>query len=107
MEIDPNIINIEKFNQLTKNKWINESLEFFKCNQCSLIVVGVPDSHIALFDSSDLTKKIQYNLPRKIKCPSCKAIWYDLRMNGYEIEDISIDKFLSSNWKLIFNNKNL
>ncbi len=100
------ILNTKIFHLLTKEKWANESLDFFKCKNCNCIVVGIPDCHIAFIDPSDLDKKFDYNLPRKMYCPHCKIIWYDgHKIKKYEVEDVTLDELLSSEWKKIFDKK--
>jgi len=106
MKINKNQLNVEKFNSLTQMKWANEQLEAFKCNNCGLIVLGIPDCHVAFFEPSNLNKTIPYNLPRKIYCPNCKAIWYDYpKDEKYKTEDITLEELLSSDWNKIFSKK--
>ena len=106
MEIDLNLLNISKFDDLTDGKFVNERLEFFKCRQCDLIVVGIPDRHIVLIDPFDLKKNMEYNLARIIKCPNCKAVWYHfIQDKGYKVDNVSLEELLSSNWKEVFSKK--
>ncbi|MCP4256529.1 MAG: hypothetical protein GY774_03270 [Planctomycetes bacterium] len=103
MKISENELNSKEFNIATHNKWKNEPLEFFKCSNCSLIIVGIPDCHIALSDPSNLNTKIKYNLPRRISCPKCRAVWYDgHQIKKYKVEDVTVEELLSSGWGNIF-----
>ena len=106
MKISENELNLGNFNTLTNSKWLNEPLEFFKCKNCNLIVIGIPDCHTALTDPNDLNKSISYNLPRKISCPNYNDIWYDYpNEQNYNTDDISLEELFSSDWNKIFSKK--
>jgi rubredoxin len=93
-------LNLAEFNSRSNGKWENEPIEIFKCNNCKLIFIGLPDCHTALIDPTNLDKIISYNLPRKIVCPNCNILWYDIDKKdiGYRVEDVSTDELRSSGW---------
>lgn len=91
-------MNIREFNSITKNKYVNEHMEFLKCLECSLILVGIPDCHIAFYDSNNLKKTIGYNLPRHVRCPKCKSTWYKLGMDHWELKSATAEEAKNSDW---------
>jgi Zn finger protein HypA/HybF involved in hydrogenase expression len=102
MKINANKFNADKFNSLTGRKWINEEMELFKCGKCKLIVLGIPSCHVAYIDPLNLTKTMNYNLPRNITCPNCKSNWYKVSENtNYKTEEISEEELRNSNWNTI------
>ena len=106
MKTNEELLNLKKFHSLTKERWANEPLEFFKCSSCNWIVVGIPDCHIVLTNPSDLRKRISYNLPRRIRCPNCNIVWYDgYKVKKYKIEYISLEELILSDWGKIFSKK--
>jgi hypothetical protein len=101
-----NSLDLDRFHVLTNEKWVNEPLEFFKCNNCDLIVIGLPDCHLALIDPENLNKKIDYNLPKKVHCPNCNIVWYDFQEDKkYKVINITPEELLASNWGEIFDRK--
>ena len=93
------VIDYQAFNVRTNNKWRGEPLEVFKCAECGLIVVGVPGCHVAYYDPEDLDKVMQYNVPRKIHCPKCNRLWYDMgHSDSYDTEEVPAIELISSGW---------
>lgn len=102
MTIDKAMLNLSEFNVRTKSKWQDESLEFFKCRMCGLVVLGIPDRHLMLINAHRLDKVSQYNLPRKLDCPRCKGAWYKPgQINSYQVDDVTVDELKNSDWRWI------
>jgi hypothetical protein len=88
------------FDSKTRRKWTDEFLEFFKCERCEAIFLGMPDCHKAFPFATNLEKTIQYNLPRKAICPHCNEAIYDpktAKPRGY----LSLEELLNSDWSWI------
>jgi|GEM_PF-1287460 len=90
--------NKNQFNLITRNKYLNERTEFLKCPNCTLVLLGVPDCHIAFYDPSNITMTVAYNLPRHICCPKCKSTWYKPGMDRWELREATIEEVRNSNW---------
>ena len=101
MQLDNSEINIVEIEQKTGLNYGNEFIEAFKCPQCSLIFIGLPDCHIAFYNSNNLKKKITYNRPEKLNCPCCNFTFPDTFMwatTKYKFE-ISLSEIAKSEWK--------
>lgn len=79
----------------------NEPVEVFKCQGCSAVFIGLPDSHLGYIDPKDPSINFTYNVPRKVACPNCKAIWYGGvgAKAGYALDPVTQSELEASPWQ--------
>ena len=103
MEIEQNQINEMLFNSATENRFLNEPVESFKCPQCGLIFIGLPDCHFAFYDANDLNQRTEYNRPKQFKCPKCDYTFPTgfLALENVNDHDTTFDMLKDSQWNWI------
>ena len=98
MFLPDSFINREAFDLRTKGKWKNEILEIFKCGNCALLFLGIPDAHTVLPDPLNLDHVLGYNRPQKLICPQCDKEVYNRRLSDRSKNEITPEEFLKSPW---------
>jgi len=86
-------MSMQDFHSKTSDKYKTERFEFLKCPRCFLILLGIPDSHIAFYDQNDFHKTIPYNLPQAMRCPKCKSTLYKPGMERSDLQPATEQQF--------------
>jgi predicted RNA-binding Zn-ribbon protein involved in translation (DUF1610 family) len=107
MEINPQQFDRSDFDQITRGKLSKERLEAFKCIDCGMVLLGIPDCHFVMYDPKNLKRSVLYNRPEPFKCPNCRAVFPQAFLaasddNRYEV---SVDEVANSAWNLILKKK--
>ena len=99
MLLDDNVIDRDRFDCLTKQRWVNEPLEVFACGNCDRILVGVPYCHELFLSADDLSKTTPYNRPHGTICPTCEAVIQGVDSTSREPR---VDEMQESEWAWLF-----